>query len=124
MSVPTANGISTVFDLISSAITLLEDPAATAATLQAGIKEGIDGMDAGIDRLQTVRTRIGENLRSVDSQTELNGDQADNLAARLSALVDVDYAKAISDFTTQQTALDAALKTYAQVAKMSLFDYL
>ena len=71
-----------------------------------------------------MRTRIGESLRSVDIQTDLNGTQSDNLAARLSELVDVDYARAISDFTTRQTALDAALKTYAQVAKMTLFSYI
>ncbi len=41
-----------------------------------------------------VRTRIGESLRSVDIQTDLNGTQSDNLAARLSELVDVDYARA------------------------------
>ena len=94
------------------------------AITQDGNEAGIDGMDAGIDRLQTVRTRIGESLRSVDIQTDLNGTQSDNLAARLSELVDVDYARAISDFTTRQTALDAALKTYAQVAKMTLFSYI
>ncbi|HMN81911.1 MAG TPA: flagellar hook-associated protein FlgL [Burkholderiaceae bacterium] len=124
MSVGTAGGVTSVFKLITDAVALLENGDATAAELQAGFKAGIDGMDAGIDRLQAVRTRIGENLRSVDIQTELNGNQSDNLAARLSELVDVDYAKAISDFTTQQTALDAALKTYAQVARMTLFSYL
>lgn len=124
MSVSTASGTRSIFDVIASTVTLLEDPTATAAAVQSGVKEGIDGVDAGIDRLQTVRTRIGESLRSADIQTSLNSDQSDNQAARLSALVDVDYAKAISEFTAQQTGLDAALKTYAQIAKMSLFDYL
>lgn len=124
MSVGTAGGVTSVFTLITDAVALLENGGASAAELQAGLKAGIDGMDAGIDRLQTVRTRIGESLRSVDIQTDLNGTQSDNLAARLSELVDVDYARAISDFTTRQTALDAALKTYAQVAKMTLFSYI
>ena len=31
---------------------------------------------------------------------------------------------AISDFQNKQTGYDAALKTYAQVQRLSLFDYL
>ena len=42
----------------------------------------------------------------------------------MSDLVDVDFAKAISDFQNNQTALSAAMKTYSQISKMSLFDYL
>jgi flagellar hook-associated protein 3 FlgL len=32
--------------------------------------------------------------------------------------------KGISDFQNQQTAYDAALKTYAQVQRLSLFTYM
>ena len=47
-----------------------------------------------------------------------------DLASRLSDLVDVDFARAISDLNQHQTAADAAMKAYAQVARLSLFTYL
>jgi flagellar hook-associated protein 3 FlgL len=35
----------------------------------------------------------------------------------------MDMVKGLSDFQNQQTAYDAALKTYAQVQHLSLFQY-
>jgi flagellar hook-associated protein 3 FlgL len=37
---------------------------------------------------------------------------------------DIDMVKGISDFQTQQIGYDAALKTYAQVQRLSLFNYM
>ena len=124
MNLPTAGGPKSLFTVLSDAITLLNDPAATPATLQAGIATAIDGTDAGLNQLQVKRSAIGESLRLIDAHEQSIDSGTINLKAHLSDLVDVDYAKAISDLTTNQTALDAALKTYAQISKMSLFDYL
>ncbi|MEY4210049.1 MAG: Bacterial flagellin C-terminal helical region, partial [Pseudomonadota bacterium] len=37
---------------------------------------------------------------------------------------DLDYAKAISEFSRQQTVLQAAQQTFGQTSKLTLFDYL
>jgi len=42
----------------------------------------------------------------------------------LSALEDLDYAKALSDVTRLQLGLEAAQKVFIRVAGMSLFDQL
>jgi flagellar hook-associated protein 3 FlgL len=36
----------------------------------------------------------------------------------------MDMVKGLSDFNTQQTAYSVALQTYAQIQKLSLFNYL
>ncbi|MFY7907353.1 MAG: flagellin, partial [Burkholderiaceae bacterium] len=41
-----------------------------------------------------------------------------------SELIDVDMVEAISKFQLSQTAYQAALQSYAQVQKMSMFDYM
>jgi flagellar hook-associated protein 3 FlgL len=41
-----------------------------------------------------------------------------------SAAEDLDLIQAVSDFQTKQTGYDAALKAYASVQRMSLFNYL
>ena len=43
---------------------------------------------------------------------------------RLSDLVDVDYADAISRFQNNRTTLEAAMTAYGQIARMTLFNYL
>lgn len=124
MNLPTAGGPTSVFTVLADAITLLQDPNATPAALQSGIKTAIDGTDAGLNQLQVKRSAIGESLRLIDSQEQSIDSSTLNLKAHLSDLIDVDYPKVVTELATNQTALDAALKTYAQISKMSLFDYL
>ena len=35
-----------------------------------------------------------------------------------------DYAVVVSDMQTNQLAIEAAMRTYAQISRLSLFDYL
>jgi len=42
----------------------------------------------------------------------------------VSKLTDLDYNKAISDLTFQQTALQAAQQSFAKVSGLSLFNFL
>lgn len=124
LNLKTASGNTTLFQALDDAISLLENPAATPAQLSGGLKQAVDGVDAGLDRLSLVRTKIGEDLRTVDTHQNLIESDGAALTARLSDLVDLDYAKAISDYQGNQTALEAAMKTYSQISKMSLFQYL
>jgi len=77
-----------------------------------------------MERVSTKRTEVGEGLRALEARDKLAADGSLQLSSQLSKLVDVDYAKAISEFQNNQTALSAAMRTYAQISKMSLFDYL
>ena len=113
-----------IFRTLDDAVALLSDPAATPAALASGIAAGLSGMDLGLDALQVQRTQVGEQLRAIDMR------EASLAAGRLSAtgylaeLTEVDLAEALSTLSTHQTALNAAMQTYAQVSRMSLFQYL
>lgn len=124
LNLTTAAGPTTLFKSLDDAVALLENPAATSAQLGTGLRQAVDGVDAGLERLSLVRTKIGEDLRTVDTHQNLIESDGAALTARLSDLVDLDYAKAISDYQGNQTALEAAMKTYSQISKMSLFQYL
>jgi flagellar hook-associated protein 3 FlgL len=56
------------------------------------------------------------------------GDTSSGLSLQhqenLSKLQDLDYAKAISEFTQQQVQLEAAQKSFVQISGLSLFNYL
>ncbi|HEU4374968.1 MAG TPA: flagellar hook-associated protein 3, partial [Telluria sp.] len=45
-------------------------------------------------------------------------------ASTLTNLQDLDYVKAISQFTQQQTTLDAAQKSFKSMSSLSLFNYI
>ncbi len=124
MNLPAGAGTQSIFDLLDSTIAALEDPTATGATITATVSAALSGIDTAIDRASTKRTEVGENLRALESRGRLAEQGAIELSSQMSDLVDVDFAKAISDFQNNQTALSAAMRTYSQISKMSLFDYL
>jgi flagellar hook-associated protein 3 FlgL len=124
MSVPSDTGPSSLFALLDGAIAVLEDPAASAAQVQSAVGDGLAAIDGGLDRVLEGRTRLGEQLRLLDAREALSEDAGLAIAERLSALVDTDYARSASDLARHQAVLQAALKTYASIGGLSLFDHL
>jgi flagellar hook-associated protein 3 FlgL len=112
-----------IFDVLDTAITELLTPGRTAAQISQTVNTGMVGVDAGMGSLSTWRSRAGEALNRIDglsdrlSQIKLDGQRLRSDAE------DLDMLQAISDFQSRQTGYDAALKTFATVQKMSLFDY-
>ncbi len=119
-----SGGNRSVFATIAAAATALEDPALADAQRRTTVGDGIDGLDRSMDRLSQVRTRVGESLVIIDSRTSLNELDSVNLKERISELVDLDYAAALTEFTAVQTATQAAMQTYATVSRLSLFQYI
>jgi len=78
-------------------------------------------LDAGHDRVLLARGRAGEWLNRADSLGTLLQDRSVDLRTEQSRLEDLDLVKGISDFQTKQLGLEAALKSYAQVQRLSLF---
>jgi len=126
MDIPASTGTGTqsIFDLLDQTIAVLDDATSTGATVSSQVKAAVSGLDFAMDRVSTKRTEVGEGLRALEARDKLAADGSLQLSSQLSKLVDVDYSKAISEFQNNQTALTAAMRTYAQISKMSLFDYL
>jgi flagellar hook-associated protein 3 FlgL len=80
-------------------------------------------LDAGLDRVLLARGRAGEWLNRADSLESMLDTRAVAYETEKSQLEDLDLIKGISDFQNQQVGLEAALKSYAQVQRLSLFEY-
>ncbi|MCY1371383.1 flagellar hook-associated protein 3 [compost metagenome] len=78
-------------------------------------------LDAGHDRVLLARGRAGEWLNRADSLDALMEDRSVDLKAEKSRLEDLDLVQGISDFKSMELGLEAALKSYAQVQRLSLF---
>jgi flagellar hook-associated protein 3 FlgL len=112
-----------VFSVLDRAITDIGKAANANAASQA-VGQALHNIDTSIERISAVRGQAGEYLgraeRITDTNTQRNIEQETNR----SNAEDVDMVKAISDFQNQQTAYQAALQSYAQIQKLSLFDYM
>lgn len=116
-----------VFDTLRSLIGTLSTPVVTAVDrtrLQQELATSAGHIDSAHERILQVRAEIGVRLQQADSLDEQNGDQSLEMKRRLSEAQDLDYAKAVSDLTRQQLALDAAQKTFTRITGRSLFDLL
>lgn len=116
-----------IFAELQDMITLLETPvtnATEAAALNAGREQAIGAMKAGLDNVLNVRATVGGRLNQIE---ELNksGEALDvQYATSLSDIQDLDYAKALSEYSKTEVMLEAAQKTFTSTVKLSLFNYL
>jgi flagellar hook-associated protein 3 FlgL len=116
-----------IFDTLDAIATALETPATDGETRQAlrdATSTALLNIDSSLERMNQVRTTVGTRLQTLDTQTNLNDEQLLNLKSALSDVRDLDYAEAISRYKQQETVLQAAQQTYAQVTKLSLFNFL
>jgi flagellar hook-associated protein 3 FlgL len=112
------------FDLLDRLATELETPGRDDATISGSVREGLKDVDAVMDHLLSVRARLGETLNRADAVEVRLSQQALMASADRSAAEDLDMVQAVSDFQSQQTGYDAALKAYSMVQRLSLFDYI
>jgi flagellar hook-associated protein 3 FlgL len=117
-----------VFTTITNLIATLRAPVATtpaakAAYTQALSEAGVN-MSAGLDNVLGARSAVGTNLKELDYLDSTGSDADIQYASTLSDLQDLDMVKAISQFTQQQTTLEAAQKSFKAVTSLSLFNFI
>ena len=115
-------GKTDIFSVVQDAVNALRDTSAdNGAVRTQALARTLTELDAGHDRVLLARGRAGEWLNRGDSLDTLLEDRGVDLKAEKSRLEDLDLVQGISDFQTQQLGLEAALKSYAQVQRLSLF---
>lgn len=116
-----------IFKTIGDLITALQAPTNSPqakAELDQSLSIANGNIDNALDNVLTVRASIGSRLKELDAMDSAGADRDFQYAQALQQVQDVDYNKAISDFTQQNTALEAAQKTFVKVSSMSLFSLL
>ncbi len=81
-------------------------------------------LDGALDRLSATRAQVGSTANRLEAAGERLADLELSTVALLSEVEDVDVARAMVDFSTQQAALQAALKAGASIVQTSLLDFL
>ncbi|WP_119155585.1 flagellar hook-associated protein FlgL [Caldimonas tepidiphila] len=111
-----------VFDALDRAIEGLRKPGAGHATQT--VSAGLRDVDAVLGRLLSVRSVVGDTLRRIDGVEErLDGTRLQAQVERSEA-EDLDLLRGISDVQQKQNSYETVLKSYAQVSRLSLFQYI
>lgn len=118
------NATGSIFAALDKAVAQLQDGTLPRATVSAGVTDAMDAVDQTLDRMMSTRTSVGEQMRAIDSRTRMleSGELVNT--TRSSAITDTDYAQALSQVSQNQMASQAAMRAYAQISHLSLFDYL
>jgi flagellar hook-associated protein 3 FlgL len=112
-----------VFAAVDQAIAGLKTPGRTASQIAQGNADALRDVDAVLGHLQIARSAAGQVLNRIDSETDRLDSQKLASTTERSNAEDVDMVHAISDFQNRQSGYDAALKSYAMVQRLSLFQY-
>jgi flagellar hook-associated protein 3 FlgL len=116
-------GRQNVFATIGDFIGVLES-GASGATLGNAVNAFLTGIDQAMEKVSMARAGVGGRLNALDTQEQVNEDTLLRLDTARSGLEDLDYASAISDFSRQMMALQAAYSSFSQIQGLSLFNYL
>lgn len=120
---PSTNSLK-LFDVLDQTIAELRSPLRAGAEITQSNTGRVRDIDAVMVNLQNVRSQLGERLNNLDGTEQRMAALKQYNQSERSAAEDLDMVQGISDFQNQQTGYDTALKTYAMVQKMSLFQYI
>jgi flagellar hook-associated protein 3 FlgL len=112
-----------IFSVLDDTIANIKGAVNNNAATQA-VSQALNNIDIGMSRISAVRGQAGDLLNRADSITDNQSKRSVQLEAARSSAEDLDMVKGISDFQAQQTGYQAALQSYAQVQKLSLFNYI
>ena len=113
-----------LFAILDTAIAGIGSTTATNAAVNQTVSLALSQIDAGLDQIQSARGQAGAWLNRADNITNTQQGRTLTLAADKSRAEDIDMVTGISDFQKMQTGYQAALQSYAQVQKLSLFNYI
>lgn len=117
-----------LFQTVQNLIGVLRSPIGsatyTATQFTNDLGNQLTNVDQALSNVSRVQATVGTRMRELESLSNTSGDLDIQFSATLSKLQDLDYAKAITDFTKQQVNLEAAQKSFAQISGLSLFKLL
>lgn len=116
-----------VFESMNEVITALragKTGDGASAALANALNKANENIANSIDNVLSVRSSVGSRLSEIDYLDSAGAELDVQYAGTLSELQDLDMAKAITEFTQQQFALEAAQKSFKTLSGLSLFNYI
>lgn len=115
---------SDLFSVLDNVIAGVKNGATDAGAMQQALGRGLNELDAGMSRVQAMRSFAGDQLNRADRLEDDMKNQATQQEAARSRAEDIDMIKALSDVDMQKVGMQAALQSYASIQKLSLFNFI
>ena len=125
VNVVDANGVSTgqsMFQSVQDMITFLNTPGGSAGS--PAYTDALKNISASIDNVLRNQATVGARQSSLESMSNTAEDRKVQYAQQLSAIENLDYAKAITEISQKKLQLEATQATFAKTAQLSLFSYI
>lgn len=113
----------TVFKALDDAIASITNAPGDNKLSQA-VALALTQIDSSMDRIQAARGQAGDWLNRGDSIENTQKGRTIQLNADKTKAEDLDMVKGISDFQKLNTGYQTALQSYAQIQKLSLFNFI
>jgi flagellar hook-associated protein 3 FlgL len=117
-----------IFTTLSGLITTLETSGPGTdrqnAALFNRLNTALNNVDNALDANLTIRASVGARMKEIDANKAAAEEFGVQYSKTLSQYQDLDYAKAISELSFNQVALEAAQKSFLRVQGLTLFEYL
>jgi flagellar hook-associated protein 3 FlgL len=116
-----------LFQTFSKAIAVLDTPAddpVSKAALSNTLSTVLREFDNSLDNVLIVGAAVGARLNELDTLDIVGESRTLSYSEALSGLIDLDYVKAVADYSLRQVGLEAAQKAFVDVSSLSLFKLL
>lgn len=120
-------GSGDMFASIKSSIDALNTSVSTGASqasLTNTLRTTMNNLTNNLDNVLTVRASVGTRLNELDTLDDIGENKTLNYKAATSALIDLDYNSALSEYSLRQVGLQAAQKAFVDIQSLSLFKML
>lgn len=120
-------GNQNIFETLTDVINSLKLPASTSAQrleFTANLNQANANLDKSLSNVLLARTNFGTSLRELESINSAGEGLSIIYKQELSAIQDLDYAKAITELNQNQVILQAAQQSFVKTSGLSLFSYI
>lgn len=127
MNVRDRNGNPTgrsVFDSIQNVIDMLQTPVASNPNFQVDYQRSLNEVNSSLDNVLRGRSTVGAQLNELTSLGTASSSVDQQYQTTLSNMQDLDYASALTNYTKQQTALQASQLSFMKITSLNLFNNL
>ena len=113
-----------IFKSMDFLIESVKDSNADATEISYNIGIALDNLNYFEASVLEARAKIGARLNIIENQQAANSNVQFINDSSLSLLEDLDYSKAISEFSQKKMILDAAQQSFVKLQSLSLFNYM
>jgi len=121
------SGQQSVFDTLDNIVNSLNNAGSSAAgraQLSSQLASGLSNIDQAMDQVSTVTSNVGSRISLISSVNNDLTAATTDVTTQISNVSNLDYAAATAQYSQEYIALQAAEQSYADINKLSLFNYL